>query len=339
MTLTVRELETADRAPLLAALAAAAPAPVLGASGAALPAYGAWLAANPAGLRTLVGCAGGEVVAHLSAVARITRIGAESRRFVEMVGGWVAPHRRRGLRRAHDYQTLATALFEAHLGVAGDFLYHGCPAPIERRLCHGLLEWKPVTTIPWLHYELGTSSAVSPVGVQRVASFDVRFAELFARCLGDFEAATLRDATFLQHRFADHPAGGFEVLAATDPNGGLRGYAVLRRSAEPAAHGTILLWDWLVPAGDEEVGTRLLAAAVAHAKELGGVALAGCLPEWSPWFTRFQDLGFRVRPSNRFLFARVSSRKFDSHWLHQGWWHTLADTVLEPQLAVPGGGR
>ncbi|MCA8949967.1 MAG: hypothetical protein KDE27_10725, partial [Planctomycetes bacterium] len=287
------------------------------------------------------------IAGHLSAAPRTTRVGDATRRFAEIFGGFVAPRRRR-LRRDSDYCRLGRALAEAiATGDDGDFVQFVVPSPVERRLGHAFLEWKPVTTLTVLQRSLdggdvagpAVTEATSPrIDVIRFCD-DERFARLFERCRGDFAAATVRDAAFLAHRFDAHPGGAFTVLGAVDDAGELRGYAVLRRSRDPASAGTVVLWDWLVPADDVAAGERLLLAAGARARSLGGVALAGFVPEWSPWFDRMQEAGFRVRPTPRFLFARTSSRRHDSHWLHQNWWHTFADTVLEPGLAVPGGAR
>jgi hypothetical protein len=332
----VRQATADDLPRLLHALGDDALARSTALLGSELAPFVAWLQAAPEGCRAWIADDGDAIVALLCAVPRATRVGGERRAFTELVGAWVAPHRRRLLRRESDLGRVASALFEAHQGVEGDFVYHGLPGLAERRLLHARLDFKPIGTLPLLDVPvpLRAAPAADVVGVE---CFDARFGELFERCAPELGAATVRDARFLEHRFGRHPAGGFHTLACVGGDGALRGYAVLRAAA--GVDGAWLLWDWLVPLGDEPAGRSLLQSALAVVGQHGGRRLAGFVPETSPWFDRLQELGARVRPWAPFAFARTTSRRHDVHWLHEHWWHTLADTVLQPAVPADGGER
>lgn len=337
MPLTVRQAQAFDLPQLLLDLDAAhasRPATTLGVD---LMRFAAWLQNAPDGCRTWIALDDAGLVAHLTAVPRATRVGNDRRRFAELVGGWSTPRRRRGLRRDPDLCRVAAALFEAHQGVDGDLVYHGCLDRSERRLAHAQSDFKPVGTLPLLQFDLRNTTTRTATGIVEADHFDARFTRLDERCAAQHGAATVRDAAFLQHRFGAHPAGGFHTLTSSDKHDELRGYAVLRRSA---AHRTLwLLWDWLVPLDDAAAGEQLLHAARTLAATAGATTLAGFVPAASRWFERLQDAGASVRPWAPFLFARTSARRYDSHYLHEHWWHTLADSVLEPTFTSSGGTR
>jgi hypothetical protein len=56
--------------------------------------------------------------------------------------------------------------------------------------------------------------------------------------------------------------------------------------------------------------------------------VAALFPEWSPWFERFQEHGWRVHPTNYFMVARNFIPRYDMLWLRDHGWYQLADTDL-----------
>ncbi|MEW6070968.1 MAG: hypothetical protein AB1726_00040 [Planctomycetota bacterium] len=82
------------------------------------------------------------------------------------------------------------------------------------------------------------------------------------------------------------------------------------------------------PSADLEVGILLYHAVLACARAGGARVAATLIPDWSPWFDRFQQGGFAVWPSGLLLVARNYARKYDMLWLRDRWWYQLGDTDL-----------
>lgn len=150
---------------------------------------------------------------------------------------------------------------------------------------------------------------------------------LYDRCAGEWGASGLRDAAYLDWRFVQNPRRDYALLGARDREGLLRGYAVHRPGDWPGPGATWLV-DWLVPAGEEEVGRALLAALLAHGRAAGSPRLLAMFPEWSPWFQRFQEWGFQVHATHLVMAARKTHPRHEMYWLRDHWWYQPADLEL-----------
>ena len=150
---------------------------------------------------------------------------------------------------------------------------------------------------------------------------------LYERCAGEFGASIVRDASYLTWRYLEHPCRGYKLFGARDGGGILRGLAVYRKSR--LFGGDLgLIADWLVPPAEVEVGEHLLRALVAQAREDHVEALVVLFPEWSRWFEHFQELDFRVHPTDYLTVARSFDPRIDMHWLRASWWYQLGDFDL-----------
>jgi hypothetical protein len=165
-----------------------------------------------------------------------------------------------------------------------------------------------------------------PEGVRELERFGPEADVLYGCCATHWNASAIRDAAFLNWRFARNPRHRYRLLAVGDEQV-LRGYAVYRSAPELQA-GLGLVLDWLVLPGDDEASTRLVAALLASARADGARVLAASFPEWSPWSLYFQEQDFLHRPSEHLQVVRSAVPRFDMLWLRDNWWTTLADALL-----------
>ena len=280
---------------------------------------------NPAGRRAFVALEAGPVVAHFAALPVRTLVAGGELVFAQGVDSFALPSHR-GAAGGSAFVRTARACFEAH-GGSHDALYYGWPSERAWRVGRHALGYEAVRTQMALVRPLEASAAEPPSEVERLSSLDHQARWLFERCAGDFAAAAVRDAAYLTWRFLEHPEIGYELLGLRDGDGILRGLAVYSRGRAPFAELGLVV-DWLVPAAEPEVGETLLRALVARAQRDGTSALATWLPEWSAWFGRFQEAGFRVHPTPWRLALATFTRRLDDAWLREAWWNTMADSDL-----------
>ena len=60
------------------------------------------------------------------------------------------------------------------------------------------------------------------------------------------------------------------------------------------------------------------------------------VPEWSPWFRRFQEQGFLAVPSEQVVIARSALPHQDMYWLRDTWWYQWSDWHVAPLRSLPG---
>jgi hypothetical protein len=169
--------------------------------------------------------------------------------------------------------------------------------------------------------------ASAPAEVERLGRFDAEVRALYERCARDWGASAIRDERWLNWRFVENPFHEYVLLGVRDGAGRLRGMAVYRFGDWKLPRMGIIV-DWLVPPDEPEVGELLRRAidARASAERAGSVALF--LPEWSPWFERFQDWGFLVWPTDYYMVGRTHHPPLTMRWLRENWWYQLADSDL-----------
>jgi len=196
--------------------------------------------------------------------------------------------------------------------------------PAAWRVGNALLRYEIVRTQPALYREpLGPIAAGRGVEVAEVARAGPEFDALFARLAPDLRYLAVRDAAFLNWRFADHPDFRYSMLAARDANG-LRGYAVVRR-CDLLTPGNVVLVDWLVPGGDLDAGRELLRAADRIRAATGGPALSIVIPDCNPWFRDLQVEGFAVAPTDYMTVVVSAGAAYATPALRRDWYHTLAE--------------
>ena len=280
---------------------------------------------NPAGARVWVALHCGEVVAQYAAMPHRVWLSGREVVFSEIVDSMVHPDHRRGLKRPGLFVELARPMLEAIGGPDADFVCYGWPAPSAWRIGSRYLGYELLRTQSLLVSEVGSGATEPPAEVERLERFDHQARWLWERCCGVWGASTIRDDAFLNWRFVDRPDRSYDLFGVRDAEGVLRGFAALHVGPWAAGAQGVLA-DWLVPPDEPEVARALLAACRARVRQVGLDALTAVLPEWSEWYAALQREGFRVFESDLVLAARPFVRKFDTLWLREHWWTTLADS-------------
>ncbi len=278
---------------------------------------------NPAGTRAWVAVEGDRVVAQYAALPSRVWTGGEDRVFAQIVDSMSHPDRR----GAGLFVRTAEAFFDAHGGPDRDLVHFGWPVERAWRLGRRKLRYEAVRTQVALARELEPGPDAVPAGVEVLAEVDEQARWLYDRCVGAWGASTVRDAEWLRWRYLEHPTHRYVLLGARDAAGVLRGLAVYRRASFGLPDLGVLV-DWLVPPEEPEVGELLRAAAAARARADGAPALVAWLPEWSPWFDRFQRDGFRVHPTDYLTVARNFHPRYRMEWLRAHWWYQPGDSDL-----------
>ena len=130
--------------------------------------------------------------------------------------------------------------------------------------------------------------------VRRVDRFDEATDTLWAVFAETTQLAVIRDARYLNWRYADAHDAEYELYECRERGSNrLRGLAVVALR-DFVINNTCFVVDWLVPADDADATTALVAAAERRASELGAHALATLFQHRDPRFLAFQKLGFLV---------------------------------------------
>lgn len=277
---------------------------------------------NPAGVRLWLALRNGSTVARYAALPVRTRVLGETRTFAHVLASCVRPE------LAGSDVLLATArAFHAAHGVAeGDLVLYGWPDARDEQLAKEHFEHELLRVPGLLARAPGAGPSVLDGEVAELARFESDADVLYACCATHWNASAIRDAAFLNWRFAENPFRRYRLLGVRS-GATLRGYAVYRCGDE--LHPRLgMLVDWLVLPGDDEAAERLLAAALACARADAAVALAASFPEWSPWSLHFQERGFLHHPTGHRQLVRASVARFDMLWLRDNWWSTLGDALF-----------
>jgi hypothetical protein len=282
---------------------------------------------NPAGLRVFVAVTGGQVVAQYAGLPRRVWIDARESCFTQIVDSMVHPAHRAGLKRPGLFVNTALPFFEAYGGPGKDLVHYGWPNEAAWRIGQEYLGYEVVRTQTLLVWEPRGARTSWPGAVARLTRFDHQAKWLWDRCAGEWGASTIRDDAYLNWRLIDHPKQCYTIAAVHDAQGVLRGCAALWTGPWIVGRVSAIV-EWLVPHGEPEVGELLLEAAWALTRAEESRALITLVPDWSPWFERFQRHGFLVHPSEFVLVARPFARRFDPIWLRDAWWYQLSDADL-----------
>lgn len=278
---------------------------------------------NPAGRRIWVAESEGVIAAQCAALPyRVWLDGRESS-FTQGVDSMVHPEHRKGLRRPGLYVETAYPFFERFGGYGNDILHYGWPVEPAWRIGRTFLGYEIVRTQTLHFFEPGPAPRPFPREVERLARFGPEVERLYLRCRANFGASVIRDARYMNWRFADHPRFRYELLAVRR-GGELAGLAIYRRADWPVP-GTALVMDWLVPDDEPEAGALLRDALLARAVQDGAQVVLAVFPDWSPWNPRFQEWGFRVHASDYLLIGIIQDPRYDTWWLREHWWYQLAE--------------
>jgi len=285
---------------------------------------------NPAGREILVAVdRDGRIAGQFASLPNRGWLAGSECRFSQLLDHMVDP----ALHRRGVYAALARAFHERFVARDPRAIYFGFNLDeihqIEKRLygmelLHGVCALERATGAG----ADGAAAGGRLVRVERVARFTSAIDPLWERCRGSHDAAIVRDARYLDWRYADCPDVGY-VLVVARRRWSRRplGLAVVRLGwpHEPIA----ALVDWLVAPGEPAAWRALVHAAVAAARAAGlGVVRAWVAPG-SPDEDALAEVGF----------ARVPSPFLASVWndgrperpladVRSRWRYTMGDTDI-----------
>ncbi len=280
--------------------------------------------ANPAGRRIWVAEHEGKIVAQCAALPFRVHVDGRRSSITQGVDSMVHPEHRRGLRRPGLFVATAKPFFREFRGPDKDVLHYGWPVEPAWRIGKTFLGYQIVRTQTVLFRTPPPGPTELPEGVERLSRFDDDVEALYDRCAADWGLSVVRDATYLNWRFVEHPRFRYRILGVRAADGALRAYAVFRKADTPRPESGLIM-DWLVRPDDVEAGELLRDALLAQARADGAAHTIGVFPDWSPWFDRFQTWSWDVYGSDYLLIGIVQRPRHDTWWLRENWWYQLAE--------------
>lgn len=167
----------------------------------------------------------------------------------------------------------------------------------------------------------------SDLEVRTVARYGADADVLWDRLKGQAQLSVVRDAKYLNWRYADAHDATYELLECRERRTGtLRGLAVLTQRDFLFPRSTFLA-DWLVPAADYDSTVALVAHAEQRTTALGSPVLATLFQHLDPRFLYFQHLGFKVYGTSYFQVVIPFSLD-DTQFFKDHWYHTAGDSDL-----------
>src|SRR5262245_20019581 len=162
-------------------------------------------ARNPAGQRIWVAECEGVIAAQCAALPYRVLIDGREASFTQGVDSMVHPEHRKGLRRPGLYVETALPFFRQFGGHGADILHYGWPVEPAWRIGRTFLGYEIVRTQTMHFLEPPPGSTELPRGVERVERFGPEVLALYRRCHAQWGTSVIRDPSYLNWRFAEHP--------------------------------------------------------------------------------------------------------------------------------------
>jgi hypothetical protein len=237
----------------------------------------------------------------------------------------VDPDLRRGMAGARILVELGRRYFDAYAG--GDtLLTWGFPEPALHRLGLRLLRFEVLRDVVFLvRAPDGDLEIPQEIEVRTVPRFEQGIDALWTQCRDEVRIGLIRDAGYLNWRYAEQPDIRHLLLEARDRRTGtVRGAAVLREGGWDES--ILSLLDWLVPLDDRAAEAALVRHALQEAARRGKRFLVGWFPLPRMQFNRFQaDHGFFVQATPYQECFRAFRRGLDRRRLDRDWYQTMGD--------------
>ncbi|MCB9881775.1 MAG: GNAT family N-acetyltransferase [Planctomycetes bacterium] len=287
---------------------------------------------NPAGQRMIVAALpDGQIVGHFGGVPVRVQIEERVTTMTQIVDSMIHPSYRAHSMQPGLFVRLGNRWIEEYFDDDHDVMNYGIPIPVAYRIGREYLRYETIRELLYLiHDEHSNPLPAAPEDIEVVETDRVgEWIELLWKPYMETVAmAAVRDATFLNWRFADKPDREFRFyLARTKDKEDLRGLLVYCTSEVEGKIAGVFA-DWMVRYDDLGAGLALLHAAQAQTQRDEAVQLMGTFPSSCPWFDKLQAWGFRVKVAPWNIVARNRLRPYDILWLRDHWYYTLAETDL-----------
>ncbi len=210
----------------------------------------------------------------------------------------------------------------------GQNLFHyGWPVP-NWRIGHKYLNYENVCNWDFLFRECaGTPrEATEDLEVIQVERFGEEVDALWAAMEPSFELALVRDARYLNWRYADAHDHDYRLYECRERSTGkVRGLFVYS-VCDFLFPRTGFVVDWLLPHDDADATVAMLAVAERQASADGAKILATLFGHMDPRFLQFQRLGYMLYGTSYFVV--VAPFKYSTHYYREHWYITAGDSDL-----------
>lgn len=291
---------------------------------------------NPAGCNIYVAVSeGGEIVGHYAAIPAIVARGNERYVFSQVVDVMVDPEFRRGLKKQGIFARVMKGMETAYGVPDRVAVGYGFPTPEHFQIGQRLVGYNALH--PVLKLTKGLASGRSRSGrllgmlwnlslkVHQVERFDPLVDQFWERCRHELPLAIVRDARYLNWRYAGHPDVSYRLLIAAR-RGEVVGVAVLRIGW--LGQSIAALVDWLVPEGAPGVAEALLDRGESLAGEAGMEEIQAWFPSYSAPFRLLLSRGYRSEPTLYSLVCRTYTSSLPLEWLRDHWYYTMGDSDI-----------
>ncbi len=160
--------------------------------------------------------------------------------------------------------------------------------------------------------------------VCEVARYGPEVDALWAANRARYPFALVRDARYLNWRFADAPVSHRLFLAVDRTTSAVRAAFVLRERW--CADSIVALADYLAAPDDDAALHTALAFAVAQATQRGFGRVETWLSPHSPLFARARNLGLGCEPAPSTMVARFYRPRAPLQWYLDRWHFTIGDS-------------
>ena len=290
---------------------------------------------NPAGQQIMLAVTeGGKVVGQYAGVPAWAAKGGRRFLLSQAVESMVDDRFRRGLKNPGLQVRLVRSFYEEYMGQDRGAMAYGFPIPVYCRMLVRTGVCTVLHRVVQLERELGPGDGI-PRGrwaswrytIERVPRYPRSVDELWRRCQDELPLAIIRDARYLNWRYADHPGGGYTLLLATDRwTGRAAGLAVLRLGVEgwPVA----CLMDWLVPGRHSDLAEALLDRCQAAVASSGLGRMEAWFPEYAPQFQFLKARGYTVAPTQYEIVVEPFHPDLPREWVQGHWHYTMGDADI-----------
>lgn len=288
---------------------------------------------NPAGLHVRVAeTPSGELIGHYGTVPVLMQWGDRHLILTQIIDVMVDPQFRRGLKRPGLFGTLSECSI-ASIGSPGRASGgYGFPTPEHLRIgqrVSGYISLHPVRTlVKELHGGTGKGGRrLRLLTTAEILRFGDEIDGLWRRCRPALSVAIVRDARYMNWRYADHPDVTYRLVTARRRlSRSPEGVAILRFGwgDQPVA----CLVDWLVPDGGAGTAEALLDHCERVARDAGMTQLQAWFPPYTRPYHLLLDHGYQPTPTNYHFIALSTSPEVSIEWARERWYYTMGDSDI-----------
>jgi hypothetical protein len=288
-------------------------------------------AANPAGRQiSLAVSDAGRVVGQFAGLPAAALCGDASFVLSQGIDHMVDP----SFQKQGVFAALTRHFVRRHLPPARDVVFYSYPLAHKHSIDQRISRTVLVHRVAALRFDLdapepwrGDAGKRGSARVQPVERFAAGVDRLWQRAHGEVEVAIVRDARYLNWRYADCPDVAYTLLQAESRvTGRVLGLAVLRFGwfDEPVAP----LLELIVPAHDEGTLRALLSACHDLARQRGLRAVKTWIPPGAPLEPALRALGY-ASEETPFLLTQIADRDARrAAALRRGWYYSMGDSDI-----------